>query len=171
MTGHAHSTIDDSRMRRLLGYVLTLAAIPPLKAFDRWISEPLQLRRVEFTILVLVHDNEDTTTKLLARSLRLSLPYLTVTLDRMQERGLLTRVRSEVDRRSQFIRLTDEGRALMLEADAVASTMEADLLEVFSAGERAMLFELLQKLIGHPRRSAEPGRTVAKERPVPAARR
>jgi MarR family transcriptional regulator for hemolysin len=155
-------------MRLLLGYVLTVAAIPPLKVFDRCISEPFQLRRVEFTILVLVHDNVDTTTKHLGRSLRVSLPYLTVTLDRLQERGLLTRVRSEVDRRSQIIRLTEQGQTLLREAQAVASTMEAELLAVFSPGERTMLFELLNKLSGGHRRAVEPAKAGTRERPAAA---
>jgi len=146
MTSHAHHGLDDSRMRSLLGFSIAQAAIPTFQVFDKHIGEPLQLRRVDFTILVLVDANPDTTQKQLARALRLSVPYLTVTLDRLQERGLLTRLRSEVDRRSQLIRLTADGAALLQRAEAIATTMEADLLATLTAGERAILFELLHKV-------------------------
>ena len=153
MTGHSHPALDDSRMRRLLGYSLTLATVPAFRVFESHIGAPLQLKRIEYTILVLVDSNDATTQKLLARALRLSLPYLTVTLDRLRERGLLTRVPNEADRRSQFIRLTRSGKALLKKADAIAQDMEADLLSALTQAERGMLFELLHRFAPHHRRA------------------
>jgi len=153
MTGHSHHALDDRRMRRLLGYQIALAAIPTGQVFETRIGAPLQLKRVEYTILVLVDSNADTTQKQLSRALRVSVPYLTVTIDRLRERGLLTRVPNEVDRRSQFIRLTREGAALLKKADAIAEGMEGELLSVLTPAERAMLFELLHKVALHHRRA------------------
>ena len=42
--------------------------------------------------------------------------------------------------------LTPKGRALHAKAKQIADTMEHELLSHFSGGERAMLFELLQKV-------------------------
>jgi DNA-binding MarR family transcriptional regulator len=151
MPHRVHHGLDDSRMRRLLGYCVALAAAPTRKVYDREIGEPLALRRIEFTILVLVDANPATTQKALARALRVSVPYLTVTLDRMRERGLLERVRSHADRRQQLIHLTSGGRDLLRRAETIAATMEEPMLSSLTAAERLMLFELLDKLAAsHP---------------------
>lgn len=64
----------------------------------------------------------------------------------MTERELLTRVRNETDRRSQHVRLTRKGIALVREAREVSLTMERELLRHLSEAERAILVELLQKV-------------------------
>jgi len=139
-------TLDDSRMRRLLGYCLAQAAAVGNRVFDECIGEPLALRRVDYTILVLVDANRDVNNRQLARLLGLSMPYLTVTLDKIVARGLMTRTRSDVDRRSSVLRLTDEGRDLLREAEEIAATMESGLLARLTPGEAALLFELLNKV-------------------------
>ncbi|HEY6354049.1 MAG TPA: MarR family transcriptional regulator, partial [Burkholderiaceae bacterium] len=74
-----------------------------------------------------------------------------IVLDRLEQRELLKRTRSPDDARMQYIRLTPKGRALQARAKQVADAMEAELLSHFSAGERAMLFELLQKVAAQRR--------------------
>ena len=140
------SSLDDRRMRRLLGYCLAQATAVSNRVFDDHIGEPLALRRVDYTILVLVDENRDVANRQLARLLGLSMPYLTVTLDKLVARGLMTRTRSDADRRSSVLRLTDAGRALLGEAEEIARTMESALLARLTPGEGAMLFELLGKI-------------------------
>jgi DNA-binding MarR family transcriptional regulator len=93
-----------------------------------------------------VDANRDATNRQLARLLRLSMPYLTVTLDKLAARGLLARARNDVDRRSALLRLTEEGHRLVREADAIAATMEGALLGRLTHGGGAILFELLDKI-------------------------
>lgn len=139
-------------MQHLLGYCVARAAVPAFQVFEKEIGAPFALRRVDYTILVLVDSNAGATQKQLARSLQLSLPYLTITLDRMQARGLLVRERSVTDRRLQHVRLTDEGRKLLEAAEGIAATMEGSLLSSLTPGERTMLLELLRKVAAfHPR--------------------
>ncbi|HUP05543.1 MAG TPA: MarR family transcriptional regulator [Caldimonas sp.] len=142
----SNSTLDDSRMRRLLGYCLAQATVAGNEVFDECIGEPLALRRLDYTILVLVDANRDVNNRQLTRLLGLSMPYLTVTLDKIVARGLMTRTRSDVDRRSSVLRLTEQGRALLREADEIAATMESPLLARLTPGEAALLFELLNKV-------------------------
>ena len=114
-------------MRRLLGYCLARASAVGNRVFDEHIGTPLALRRVDYTILVLVDANPHATNRQLARLLDLSMPYLTITLDKLAARGLVTRTRSEADRRSSLLRLTDAGRSLLGEAEAIAATMRDGL--------------------------------------------
>ena len=133
-------------MGHLLGYRITQANVSSRKVFARHIGEPYKLSPVEFTILMLVAHNRDATQKQLSQALAVSAPNVTALIDRMNERDLLRRVRSETDRRSQHVRLTRKGAALMREVREVSLTMERDLLRHLSDAERAMLIELLQKL-------------------------
>jgi DNA-binding MarR family transcriptional regulator len=162
MTAPPHH-LDDSRMRRLLGYCLAQATAVGNRVFDEHIGVPLALRRVDYTILVLVDANPDATNRQLARLLDLSMPYLTITLDKLVARGLVTRTRSEADRRSSLLRLTDEGRALLREAEDIAGTMEKRLLSHLTSGERGLLFELLRK-VWSSRRSETRNASSAKRR-------
>jgi DNA-binding MarR family transcriptional regulator len=144
--------VDTSRLTHLAGYAASRASIQLKKTFQKHLG-PLQLKAVEFSILVLVASNPRLNQKQLGAALDLSAPNLAVILDRLAERDLVERVRSTVDRRSQQLQLTQAGRALTARAEAIAATMESDALRVLSAGERALLIELLLKVArGRPPR-------------------
>ncbi len=143
--------LDQSCMQHSLGYQLAQANIPMRKVFVRNIGEPLQLSTVEFTVLSLVANNVDVTQKQLSQALAVSAPNITMLLDRLEQRQLLTRERSESDRRSQHIRLTRKGAALADKAMRVSLTMERDALRHLSEGENTILIELLQKVARHRR--------------------
>ncbi len=143
--------LDQSELLRLLGYNIAQAAIPAYKLFDSLIGLPLGLRQVEFSILCLVQNNDKVTPKRLSVALGVAAPNLTIVLDRLEQRQLVRRTRSPHDGRVQHIELTPRGRSLHGKARQIADTMEDDLLSHFSAGERAMLFELLQKVAAQRR--------------------
>ena len=85
---------------------------------------------------MLVAHNRDATQKQLSQALAVSAPNVTALIDRMNERELLKRVRNETDRRSQHVRLTRKGAALVREVREVSLTMERDLLRHLSDAER-----------------------------------
>lgn len=143
--------LDQSSLKHVLGYHLAQADVPSKKVFFKHIGEPLQLRPVEFTILMLVSYNDNVTQKQLSQALSVSAPNMTTLLDRMEERELLVRVRSETDRRAQNIRLTRKGSQLSRKAYEISLTMEHELLRPLSEAERAILIELLQKVARHRR--------------------
>ena len=71
---------------------------------------------------------------------------VTTLLDRLGERELLVRVRSEADRRTHHLRLSRKGGQLARQALEVSRTMERELVRHLSEAERAILMELLQKV-------------------------
>ena len=143
--------LDHGRMQKLLGYNLAQAAIPSLKIFNKRIGEPFQLRRIDFTILMLVASNPNVTQRQMSLALDVSAPRLTLVCDKLVERGLITRTRSEEDRRKQTIALTRKGVALVRKAERIADGMESELLGHLSESERAQLFQLLEKVARHRR--------------------
>jgi DNA-binding MarR family transcriptional regulator len=141
----ASAELDASRLEHLVGYAASRAAITMRKVFARHM-EPLDLKVVEFSILMLVAQNPQVNQKQLGQALDISAPNMAVTLDRMVERGWVERVRSTHDRRAQHIHLTPAGVQLVQRAERIAATMEAPALAVLSVAERALLIELLHKV-------------------------
>jgi len=139
--------LDQSRLTHLVGYASTRASITMRRVFVRHLG-PLDLKIVEFSILMLVAANPQINQKRLGAALDISAPNMAVTLDRMVERGWVERVRSTQDRRAQQIHLTDQGAELVQRAEKIASTMENATLKVLSPAERALLIELLMKVAG-----------------------
>ncbi|MEW6708038.1 MAG: MarR family winged helix-turn-helix transcriptional regulator [Pseudomonadota bacterium] len=141
--------LDQSGLDHLLGYQLAQAEVPMRALYFRHIGEPLKLRPVEFSILMLLAFNPGATAKKLSQALAVSAPNLTVLLERLLERGLIERQRSESDRRTQHIHLTQTGLELARRSHEISRTMEQELTRHFSDGERALLKELLARIARH----------------------
>jgi MarR family transcriptional regulator, temperature-dependent positive regulator of motility len=69
-------------------------------------------------------------------------------VDRMERRGLLTRVNDPSDRRRRRLYLTEEGKALIARLIPVVDQLSADILARLSDSERETLVPLLLKLSG-----------------------
>jgi DNA-binding MarR family transcriptional regulator len=135
----------------IVGFHIARAAVTTYDAYERFIGKPFDLKKVEFSLLMLVLVNDAIPPKRLARALAVTSPNLTLLLDRLQHRGLLKRVRNPVDGRSQNVVLTDKGKRLARDAAAAADPMERELQERLTPAEHAMLIELLGKLTNrHP---------------------
>lgn len=134
------------RLHDVIGYQIAQASIVTLSVFQRAAGDALELRPVEYTMLVLVHENPGSTAARLARALAVSAPNITMWLDKLQRRGLMRREASETDRRSQHLYLTEKGRKVAEEATHRVIEAEHHAFAHLSSGERAILVELLRKL-------------------------
>ena len=141
--------LDDSGLSPLVGYAASRAALELRKVFAAHM-EPFGLTTQQFSILMLVADNGDVNQKQLGQALDISPPNMAVTLDRMAERGWIERVRSTRDRRAQQIHLTPAGRVLAERTRRISATMEEPALAALSRAERALLIELLRKIVPPP---------------------
>ena len=130
----------------VLGYHLAQATVVTQDSFTRHIGDPLAMRKVEFSLLMLLQTNGPLSPKRLGQVLALSAPNLSLLLDRLQQRNLIHRERSANDGRSQNIVLTAAGQQLADQGAAAAAPMEAELANRLSRAERLMLIELLGKV-------------------------
>ncbi len=137
--------IDLSPMTHLVGYAASRAAITLRRVFTRNFAA-LDLKVVEFSILMLVAGNPRINQKQLGQALDVSAPNMAVTLDRLVERGWVARVRGTADRREMHIHLTAAGTDLVDRARQIAERMEEPALRALTAAERALLIELLMKV-------------------------
>ena len=135
-------------LSEVLGFHIAQAAVFTVGLFEKHVGQPFELRKTDYSLLLLLLANGPLSPKRLAQALALSAPNLTMLLDRLQARGLLQRERSQTDRRSQNIVLTDDGQRVARASAAAAGPMERETLARLSTAEHAMLIELLGKVAG-----------------------
>ncbi len=77
-------------------------------------------------------------------------PYAnaTRTIDRLEKRGLIIRLRDKTDRRRVMVRLTVEGKKIVRDLDAVEATVYHLLWDVYSPEEKELLLRLLNRRVG-----------------------
>jgi DNA-binding MarR family transcriptional regulator len=130
----------------VLGYQLAQAAVTTSRVFQRTVGTPHALRPVAYTVLQLIAENPGTSPVKLAKVLSVTKPNITMWVDRLVDRGLVQRSPSSSDKRAQELRTTADGQALAARATALLCEGEKASLSALSAGERAILAELLHKV-------------------------
>jgi len=110
--------------------------------------KPLDLTPKQFVALDFITKNPTLSQKEIAHYIGTTAPMMVHVLDSLAKRGLVERVRSEVDRRKQHIRLTADGMALLDEIKRRALEADRILLEEagISAEEKQTLLQLLRRL-------------------------
>lgn len=135
-------------LARTVGFHIARAAVVAYAAFDEHIGQPHDLRKVDFSLLMLLQEQGPMAPKRLVRLLALTPPKLSMVMERLQQRELIRREPDPADRRSVRASLTAQGRALVQSLVPVARTMEQELLKRLSVAEHAQLIGLLDKLAG-----------------------
>lgn len=122
------------------------------RGFNKVIDEidaalgPFALSSHQFGVLSTIYFGRASTPSEVARLRFQNGAAITYTLDRLEQRGLLKRTRSEADKRVITLVLTEDGRELTRKCmDAVVDVQERMLTGV-SAEDRDLLFELLQSI-------------------------
>lgn len=136
----------EAGLQQVMGYQLAQAGITTDSVFRAQVNGPLGLRRVEYTLLMLIRENPACSPARLARALNVTAPNITMWVDRLVELGWVRRERSESDRRAQHLSLSTKGAKLAAEATQRLMDGERQAMATLTAGERAMLAELLHKL-------------------------
>ena len=130
----------------IVGYQLTRANLVGLTNFERAVGGPFKLRKVEFTILQLLHEGQCATLSQLSKELHMTPPSVSVWLDKLTARQLILRSKGDTDGRTQHLQLTDQGTELAARAHQTLVKSEQQFLSVLSPGERVLLLEILHKL-------------------------
>ncbi|MGH7434289.1 MAG: MarR family winged helix-turn-helix transcriptional regulator [Polyangiaceae bacterium] len=130
----------------LLGYRLRIAQ---LAVYEDFLGDaPVRgLAPGQFAILVLVHENPETTQQGLCEGIGVDKSTFAIALDRLAERGLIRRIRSKEDRRSNWLRLTARGDAARKAMLRHAARHEKRAFARLSLGERKTLMTLLRKVV------------------------
>ena len=83
----------------------------------------------------------------IARAVSLSQATLTGILERLEKRGLLTRRRSELDKRRVMVGITDSGRQVIEDAPSLMQESFVDGFSALKEWEQTMILSSLQRLV------------------------
>lgn len=104
------------------------------------------LRVPEWRVLACLHDEDGQMITRLAQLSLMEQSRLTRVVERMVDRGLVTRTGDDADRRRVRVWLDDAGRVLAAELVALAQAHEAQLLALIGAPEGRALKDALKHL-------------------------
>jgi DNA-binding MarR family transcriptional regulator len=121
-------------------------------AIERASLRPLGLTHASFTLMMSLWMFGSQETRRLAAGLGVSRPAVVSVVNTLEARGLVRRVRSDVDRRLVTVELTRRGQRLVEKGQAAAHRDERHLAAALTPSEQRALARLLKKL-GHAARS------------------
>ena len=129
----------------LLAYHLRCAHVAVFQHFNRTLGVH-GISGPQFGTLLLIEANPGVSQSSIAEALRFDRSTLVQIVDRLEDRGLVRREPSALDRRSHALRLTEDGAALLGELKALSDEHEGIVAETLSEAERKSLLALLERL-------------------------
>jgi len=137
--------VDTSYLETLMGYNATRASLKVIELFRQRMAV-YDLRHVDFSILSLITHNPGITSRQLCGALNILPPNLVGKIVTLEKRKLVNRRPHPQDGRAVGLYLTEEGEALMREAEGTAVDLETEATQRLSAAEKKTLMRLLQKI-------------------------
>jgi DNA-binding MarR family transcriptional regulator len=126
----------------LMGRIMTIVK----EAVDHEL-QPSDLTHAQWVPLLKLHMGEASTVAELARECQVDVGAMTRTLDRLETKGLVERVRSTGDRRVVNLELTHEGRETAKKIPAVLCRVQNAHLAGFTEDEWQLLKGLLTRVL------------------------
>lgn len=107
--------------------------------------DKLGLTYTQYVAMMVLWEHKNVTVKQAGVYLHLDSGTLTPLFKRLEEKGLVTRSRSQTDERSLIVSLTKQGEALREQAVQIPEKIATCI--TLDAGEAAQLYSLLHKLL------------------------
>jgi DNA-binding MarR family transcriptional regulator len=136
---------ESWRREDSVGYLMGRTMSMVKEAVDHEL-EPTGLTHAQWVPLLKVYLEEASTVAELARECDVDVGAMTRTLDRLEMKGLITRVRSSDDRRVVNLELTEEGRATAKQIPTVLCRVQNAHLAGFTHEEWQQLKGLLRRV-------------------------
>ncbi len=103
----------------------------------------------DFLVLAALAGGAELSQQDLSQLINLDPTTVVALIDELERAGHVERRRNPADRRRYILRLTDEGRAALVEAEQVAEEAERAFFARLPAGSREQLHEMLGGLLAH----------------------
>lgn len=130
---------------QLLGFHLRLAHVAMYRDFTLALAE-LDLTQKQCATLQLIGANPGVSQVDLAATLGTDRATMMAVVDRLEQRGLVVRRRSRVDRRRQELNLTDDGETMLTKARDAIAQHEKTFTSRFTAQELKALMGALSRI-------------------------
>lgn len=130
------------------GYLINETRNAMFSAIEKEL-EPLNITSAQFIVVVGMAHNRASTLTEFSRLLGYDTGAMTRLLDRIEQKGIIKRVRSTTDRRTVNIELTPRGRELYPQIKAALDRVHARLLDGFSDVDTEQFQSLLQRVVAN----------------------
>ena len=141
----ASGELDLGWLGGTIGFNLRVAQEASVRAYLRSLADTGTLAW-RFAMLELIDLNPGLTQAALAKAVMRDTSSLTPALDDLCDRGLVTRVRPDHDRRSYELRITPRGKAAMDALKTKVQAHERDLDRLFTREQRTQLIAMLRHI-------------------------
>ncbi len=139
-SGKAKS-IDMAGLHDSVGFMLRLAQVATFQNLMA-VLKPFDLRASDFSILLIIQANEGLKQQAVGEALSIKRANLVSMIDTLEKRGLIARTVPETDKRAYSLRLTEAGRALMVEAKAAQQDHERKLAAIVGDSHERLIEDL-----------------------------
>ena len=136
----------DNFQNCTLGLLLGRAALLKDRIIDRHM-EPYGITAAQFKVLIIMAQFDVDTPAELCRHLSVDSGSMTRMLDRLEQKNLLMRQRSEADRRQVRLVLTVDGQALADQLPEIGANAMNQLAGAITAQELQQLEQILKKIL------------------------
>jgi DNA-binding MarR family transcriptional regulator len=132
-------------LESLLGYHLRRAQFAVFQHFAMTVGEA-DVTPGQLGVLAVIDVNPGLSQTRLGAALGIDRSTVVAIIDRLEERGLVARDAAPNDRRSHALRLSDRGVATLRRLETLVRGHERQIARRLSAGERAMLIDMLERV-------------------------
>jgi DNA-binding MarR family transcriptional regulator len=144
---NADERLDLDGLPELLGFHLRMAQIAVYRDFSLALAD-LDLSQKQCATLRLIGANAGVSQVDLAATLGTDRATMMAIIDRLEQRGLILRRRSAIDRRRQELYLTPSGQATLAKAKRAIAEHERRFTSRFSEPQLKALMSALSKIHG-----------------------
>jgi DNA-binding MarR family transcriptional regulator len=132
-----------------VGYLMSRVKSLMTNLVTQRTQDELGITGTQASMLFMIAVGQCSTAAELAREYGIDASAVTRLLDRVEKRGLLSRVRCLEDRRVVRLALTDEGRAIAERLPAIFRNVLDQLLDGFTPEEVGFLKSMLRRILGN----------------------
>jgi DNA-binding MarR family transcriptional regulator len=137
----------DYEFRESVGYLISRLSAKLWNMGTQRSMPELGITSAQGSVLVMVASGKCTLAAELAREYGIDASAATRLVDRLEKRGLLTRVRCSQDRRVVRLAVTPEGRAIAEQMPAIFAGVREQLLSGFTLEEVGFLKSMLRRAL------------------------
>ena len=143
------SPLSSYQMNDSVGYLMSRVKSVMTNLVTQRTQEELGITGTQASMLFMIAVGKCSTAAELAREYAIDASAVTRLLDRVEKRGLLSRVRSIEDRRVVRLELTDEGRALAERLPPIFRSVLDQVLDGFTPEEVGFLKSMLRRILSN----------------------
>ena len=132
------------KLENQLCFPLYAASRDVIKQYKPMLDK-LELTYTQYSVMIVLWERQQITTKEMGRILHLDSGTLTPLLKKMEGKGLVSRKRSEFDERNLTVTITDKG--LNLRDEAIEIPNQIAQCNVLDEAETETLYKLLYKIM------------------------